>query len=117
MICFGAIVPHGNPVFEQPEGPTRAAMERLAERLRQSGAEAVPSISFVRAPNALEIRAESRASQGFHSAGACDGKLGLASDPPPQPASARPRGSAARAAQRRWRRCGERSGIGVFPSG
>ncbi|HVW88966.1 MAG TPA: hypothetical protein VHC01_05820 [Gaiellaceae bacterium] len=40
MIAFGAIVPHGNPVFEQPEGPTRAAMERLAERLRQSGAEA-----------------------------------------------------------------------------
>ena len=40
MICFGAIVPHGNPVFEQPGGPTRAAMERLAERLRQSGAEA-----------------------------------------------------------------------------
>ena len=40
MIVAGAIVPHGNPVFEQPDGPTRGAMEELARRLRDAGAEA-----------------------------------------------------------------------------
>jgi aromatic ring-opening dioxygenase LigB subunit len=39
LIVFGCIAPHGNPVFEQPEGPTRKGMEQLAERLRGSGAE------------------------------------------------------------------------------
>ncbi len=40
MISFGAIAPHGNPVFEQPEGSTRKAMEELARRLTAAGAEA-----------------------------------------------------------------------------
>lgn len=40
MIVAGAIVPHGNPVFEEPEGPTRAAMEELAARLRAADVEA-----------------------------------------------------------------------------
>lgn len=39
MIVAGAIVPHGNPVFEQPEGPTAKAMADLAQRLRQAGAD------------------------------------------------------------------------------
>jgi aromatic ring-opening dioxygenase LigB subunit len=40
MIVAGAIVPHGNPVFEQPQGPTAQAMAELAGRLGQAGAEA-----------------------------------------------------------------------------
>ena len=40
MIVAGAIVPHGNPVFEQPDGPTRGAMEELARRLRADDVEA-----------------------------------------------------------------------------
>ena len=26
MIVFGAIAPHGNPVYEQPDGPTAQGM-------------------------------------------------------------------------------------------
>jgi aromatic ring-opening dioxygenase LigB subunit len=40
MIVFGAIAPHGNPVYEQPDGPTATGMRQLAARLRASGAEA-----------------------------------------------------------------------------
>ncbi|MGZ4339342.1 MAG: DODA-type extradiol aromatic ring-opening family dioxygenase [Gaiellaceae bacterium] len=40
MIVFGAIAPHGNPVFEQPDGPTARGMLKLTHRLRDSGAEA-----------------------------------------------------------------------------
>ena len=40
MIVFGAITPHGNPVFEQPDGPTAAGMHELARRLRTADAEA-----------------------------------------------------------------------------
>jgi aromatic ring-opening dioxygenase LigB subunit len=40
LIVFGAIAPHGNPVYEQPAGPTAAGMHELARRLRSSGAEA-----------------------------------------------------------------------------
>ena len=40
MIVFGAIAPHGNPVYEQPDGPTANGMRELARRLRASGAEA-----------------------------------------------------------------------------
>ena len=40
MIVFGAITPHGNPVYEQPEGPTANGMHELARRLEASGAEA-----------------------------------------------------------------------------
>jgi aromatic ring-opening dioxygenase LigB subunit len=39
VIVFGAIAPHGNPVFEEPEGPTARAMEELGRRLHASGAE------------------------------------------------------------------------------
>jgi aromatic ring-opening dioxygenase LigB subunit len=41
VIVFGAIAPHGNPVYEQPDGPTARGMRDLAERLRVSGAEVV----------------------------------------------------------------------------
>ena len=41
MIVFGAIAPHGNPVYEQPDGPTAQGMHELARRLEASGAEAV----------------------------------------------------------------------------
>ena len=40
MIVFGAIAPHGNPVYEQPDGPTANGMRELAHRLEVSGAEA-----------------------------------------------------------------------------
>jgi aromatic ring-opening dioxygenase LigB subunit len=40
MIVFGAITPHGNPVYEQPDGPTANGMHELARRLEASGAEA-----------------------------------------------------------------------------
>jgi aromatic ring-opening dioxygenase LigB subunit len=40
MIVFGAIAPHGNPVFEQPDGPTARGMHELKRRLDASGAEA-----------------------------------------------------------------------------
>ena len=40
MIVFGAIAPHGNPVYEQPDGPTAQGMHELARRLEASGAEA-----------------------------------------------------------------------------
>jgi aromatic ring-opening dioxygenase LigB subunit len=40
MIVFGAIAPHGNPVYEQPDGPTARGMHELAHRLAASGAEA-----------------------------------------------------------------------------
>ncbi|HET7129464.1 MAG TPA: hypothetical protein VFJ93_10370 [Gaiellaceae bacterium] len=39
MIVFGAIAPHGNPVYEQPDGPTANGMHELARRLEASGAE------------------------------------------------------------------------------
>jgi aromatic ring-opening dioxygenase LigB subunit len=38
MIVFGAIAPHGNPVYEQPDGPTANGMRELARRLERSGA-------------------------------------------------------------------------------
>jgi aromatic ring-opening dioxygenase LigB subunit len=40
VIVFGAIAPHGNPVYEQPDGPTANGMHELARRLEASGAEA-----------------------------------------------------------------------------
>jgi aromatic ring-opening dioxygenase LigB subunit len=39
VIVFGAIAPHGNPVFEQPDGPTANGLRELAQRLRAAGAE------------------------------------------------------------------------------
>ncbi len=41
MIVFGAIAPHGNPVYDQPDGPTARGMHELSRRLDASGAEAV----------------------------------------------------------------------------
>ena len=38
MIVFGAIAPHGNPVYEQPDGPTANGMRKLKRRLDASGA-------------------------------------------------------------------------------
>ncbi|HEY6962888.1 MAG TPA: hypothetical protein VI408_13450, partial [Gaiellaceae bacterium] len=38
MIVFGAIVPHGNPVYEQPDGATANGMRAVARRLRESRA-------------------------------------------------------------------------------
>src|SRR6478609_4016290 len=39
-IVFGAIAPHGNPVFEQPEAPTRRGMDELARRFDAARPEA-----------------------------------------------------------------------------
>ena len=38
-VVFGAIAPHGDPVFDHPDGPTAVGMHTLARRLRESGAE------------------------------------------------------------------------------
>ena len=40
-IVFGAIAPHGNPVYEQPDGPTARGMQELARRLEATGAETI----------------------------------------------------------------------------
>jgi len=48
MIVFGAIAPHGNPVYEQPDGPTANGMHELARRLRARGAEAAADVRRVR---------------------------------------------------------------------
>ncbi|HTR33580.1 MAG TPA: hypothetical protein VMH47_06860 [Gaiellaceae bacterium] len=39
MISFGAIAPHGSPVFEQPDGVTAHAMQELKRRLDASECE------------------------------------------------------------------------------
>jgi aromatic ring-opening dioxygenase LigB subunit len=39
-IVFGAIAPHGNPVYEQPDGPTAQGMRELKRRLDAARAEA-----------------------------------------------------------------------------
>jgi aromatic ring-opening dioxygenase LigB subunit len=39
-IVFGAIAPHGNPVYEQPDGATARGMHELKRRLDASGAQA-----------------------------------------------------------------------------
>ncbi|MFL5954880.1 MAG: extradiol ring-cleavage dioxygenase [Gaiellaceae bacterium] len=41
MIVFAAIAPHGNPVFEQPEGETRKAMDELGRRFDAARPEAM----------------------------------------------------------------------------
>jgi aromatic ring-opening dioxygenase LigB subunit len=40
-LVFAAIAPHGAPVFDQPEGPTRQAMEELGRRFAAARPEAV----------------------------------------------------------------------------
>jgi aromatic ring-opening dioxygenase LigB subunit len=39
-VVAAAIMPHGNPVFEQPDAPTRRGMDELARRVADAGAEA-----------------------------------------------------------------------------
>jgi aromatic ring-opening dioxygenase LigB subunit len=39
-IVAGAVLPHGNRVFEQPDGPTANGMRAVAQRLEDEGAEA-----------------------------------------------------------------------------
>ena len=41
MIIFAAIAPHGGPVFDQPESPTRQGMEELGHRFASERPEAV----------------------------------------------------------------------------
>src|SRR6476661_2366509 len=41
MIVWAAIAPHGDPVFKQPDGPTRKGMEGLERRLAEAAVEAV----------------------------------------------------------------------------
>ena len=41
MIVFAAIAPHGGPVFDDPEGPTRQGMEELARRFTAASPESV----------------------------------------------------------------------------
>jgi aromatic ring-opening dioxygenase LigB subunit len=41
MIVFGAIAPHGGPIFDEPESPTRKGMEELGRRFAAAGPEAV----------------------------------------------------------------------------
>ena len=41
MIVFAAVAPHGNPVFEQPEGATREGMDELGRRFDAARPEAV----------------------------------------------------------------------------
>jgi aromatic ring-opening dioxygenase LigB subunit len=41
LICFGAIAPHGGPVFDQPDAPTRNGMEELGRRFAETEPEAV----------------------------------------------------------------------------
>ena len=41
MIVFAAIAPHGGPVFDQPDGPTRQGMEELGRRFAAERPEAV----------------------------------------------------------------------------
>ena len=40
-LIFAAIAPHGGPVFDQPDGPTRQAMEELGRRFDAAAPEAV----------------------------------------------------------------------------
>lgn len=41
MICFAAIAPHGGPIFDQPDAPTRLGMEELGRRFAAAAPEAV----------------------------------------------------------------------------
>jgi aromatic ring-opening dioxygenase LigB subunit len=41
VIVFAAIAPHGGPVFDQPEAPTRQGMEELGRRFAAADPEAV----------------------------------------------------------------------------
>lgn len=51
MIVFGAIAPHGGPVFDRPEAPTRRGMEELGRRF----AAAAPEAAIVLTPHGTHV--------------------------------------------------------------
>jgi aromatic ring-opening dioxygenase LigB subunit len=51
VIAFGAIAPHGGPVFDEPEAPTRKGMEELGRRF----AAAQPEAAIVVTPHGLHV--------------------------------------------------------------
>jgi len=51
MIVFGAIAPHGGPVFDQPEAATRRGMEELGRRF----AAARPDAVIVATPHGVHV--------------------------------------------------------------
>ena len=51
MICFAAIAPHGGPVFDLPESPTRLGMEELGRRF----AAAAPGAAIVITPHGVHV--------------------------------------------------------------
>jgi aromatic ring-opening dioxygenase LigB subunit len=51
VIVFGAIAPHGGPVFDEPEAPTRKGMEELGRRF----AAAQPEAAIVVTPHGLHV--------------------------------------------------------------
>jgi aromatic ring-opening dioxygenase LigB subunit len=51
VIVFGAIAPHGGPVFDEPRGPTRRGMEELGRRF----AAAQPEAAIVVTPHGLHV--------------------------------------------------------------
>jgi aromatic ring-opening dioxygenase LigB subunit len=51
VIVFAAIAPHGGPVFDQPEAPTRKGMEELGRRF----AEARPEAAIVLTPHGTHV--------------------------------------------------------------
>ena len=51
MIVFGAVAPHGGPVFDEPLAPTRKGMEELARRFAAAQPEAV----IVATPHGLHV--------------------------------------------------------------
>jgi aromatic ring-opening dioxygenase LigB subunit len=51
VIVFGAIAPHGGPVFDEPEAPTRKGMEELGRRFSA----ARPDTAIVVTPHDLHV--------------------------------------------------------------
>jgi aromatic ring-opening dioxygenase LigB subunit len=51
MICFAAIAPHGGPIFDEPDGPTREGMEELGRRFRA----AQPEAAIVLTPHGISV--------------------------------------------------------------
>ena len=63
MIVFAAIAPHGGPVFDQPEGPTRQGMEELGRRFAAARPEAVIVADAARHARRRPFRASSARSR------------------------------------------------------
>jgi aromatic ring-opening dioxygenase LigB subunit len=51
MIVFAAIAPHGGPIFDQPDAPTRQGMEELGRRF----AAAAPEAAIVLTPHGAHV--------------------------------------------------------------